>query len=107
MDNLGVKQMNIKSIVIGFAAVLFILQATPASAQECGPRDIFKNKLADTYSEHPIAMGLTNKGTVLEVFTSEKGSWTFLITMPNGMSCVVATGSAWEMLKIKALGEIS
>ena len=38
------------------------------------------------------------KGAVLEVFASKKGSWTFLITMPNGLTCVVASGQSWETL---------
>ncbi len=52
-------------------------------------------------------MGLTDKGAVLEVFASQNGSWTFLITMPNGLTCVVASGQSWETLAAVNLDQTS
>jgi hypothetical protein len=43
-------------------------------------------------------MGLVSNGAVLEVLTSDKGSWTIIVTRPDGTSCVVAAGEAWENL---------
>ena len=82
--------------------VLFLLiPLKPATAQQaCGDRAKFMDKLEDTFAEHPIAMGLTEKGAVLEVFASKRGSWTFLITMPGGLTCVVASGQSWETLAV-------
>lgn len=101
--------MTIKTIVFGFVAALISLQAIPASGQEaCGERAKFMTNLANNFNEQPVAMGLTNKGAVIEVFSSNKsGSWTFLVTMPSGITCVVASGSGWELLKIKIAGEDS
>ena len=89
----------LRSIVI-LLSVLFILYPfNPAVAQQaCGERAKFMNKLEEVFAERPIAMGLTEKGAVLEVFASQQGSWTFLITMPSGLSCVVASGQSWESL---------
>lgn len=82
--------------------VLFLLiPLKPATAQQaCGDRAKFMDKLEDTFAEHPIAMGLTEKGAVIEVFASKHGSWTFLITMPGGLTCVVASGQYWETLAV-------
>ena len=44
-------------------------------------------------------MGLAANGSVLEVLASKDGTWTILITSPNGTSCVVAVGDSWEALK--------
>lgn len=89
----------LRSIVVLLGVLVAFSASTPAAAQQaCGDRDMFTNKLEETFSEHPIAMGLTDKGAVLEVFASKKGSWTFLITMPNGLTCVVASGQSWETL---------
>ena len=80
------------------AAVLAAF-SLPAEAQvACGERAIMVEKLASNYAERPVAMGLTSKGAVLEVFTSEIGTWTFLITMPDGLTCMVASGQNWEDL---------
>ncbi len=50
------------------------------------------------YSEIPVAMGLASNGGVIEVLASENGSWTLLVTMPDGTSCVLAAGESWEAL---------
>ncbi len=93
-------------VLLGVAFVLFPFN--PATAQQaCGERAKFMIKLEETFAERPIAMGLTNKGAVLEVFASENGSWTFLITMPSGLTCVVASGQGWETLATFRSDQIS
>lgn len=52
--------------------------------------------LEQSFAEHPIAMGLTDKGAVIEVLASKNGSWTFLLTLPSGLTCVMASGRSWE-----------
>jgi hypothetical protein len=45
---------------------------------------------------------LAQPGQVLEVFASSNGSWTMVMTMPNGKACLIAAGDNWEMVtKIK------
>lgn len=91
----------IRSIIIALGVVFILFPMNPATAQQaCGERAKFMDKLEDTFAEHPIAMGLTEKGAVIEVFASKHGSWTFLITMPGGLTCVVASGQSWETLAV-------
>ena len=34
---------------------------------------------------------------MLELYASpETGTWTILVPLPNGLSCLVASGEAWE-----------
>ena len=89
--------------------VLFVFPPlNPAVAQQaCGERAKFTLKLEETFSEHPVAMGLTDKGAVLEVFASKSGSWTFLITMPNGLTCVVPSERSAESLSAPHVDRIS
>ena len=71
--------------------------AAPASAQTtCDDRAKLVNQLLENYAEFPVSMGLASDGTVIEVFTSARGTWTLLVTHPNGQSCLVATGESWE-----------
>jgi hypothetical protein len=76
---------------------------TPAGAQSsCGPREQLVKVLADQYKEDPVGIGLAQPGQVLEVFASSNGSWTMVMTMPDGKACLIAAGDNWEMVaKIK------
>ena len=88
-----------RALVLAAVCAAFLL-ASPALAQQvvCGERGAFIEKLERAYAEFPVAMGLTAKGALIEVFASAAGSWTFLITPPSGPSCVAATGVGWETL---------
>ena len=82
-----------------FAPAMMALWASPVQAQQqppCANRTEFLNHLSSNYKEAPVAMGLTANGGLLEVVASEDGSWTIIVTMPNGMSCGVASGMSWE-----------
>ncbi len=93
----------IRFIVSFLAAALFAL---PAQAQSlCGNRAGILGKLSNGYSENASAMGLSSNGGVVEVLTSPKGeSWTIIITMPNGVSCLIAAGESWETLPLLISG---
>lgn len=87
----------IRSIIIALGVASVLFPFSPAIAQQaCGERGKFMIMLEQSFAEHPIAMGLTDKGAVIEVFASKNGSWTFLLTLPGGMTCVVASGRSWE-----------
>ncbi len=87
------------------ALLVFTTGASAQSAQSaqsvCGDRSTFLESLDASYGEQPIGMGLASNGTMLEIATSGQGSWTILVTRPDGVSCVVATGEAWERLPLQ------
>lgn len=91
-------------------APLFILSGlvatvTPAhSATICGNRTQMVNALSQEYSEQPAFEALTSDGKLMEVLTSEKGTWTVLLTSPVGRTCVVAAGTSWDTLRQMKLG---
>lgn len=76
---------------------------SPANAQtSCGPREQLVKLLADQYKEDPVGIGLAQPGSVLEVFASSAGTWTMVMTMPDGKACLIAAGDNWEMVaKVK------
>ncbi len=56
-------------------------------------------QLGSLSSEAPVAIGLANNAGEVEVFSTGDGStWTMVLTLPDGMSCVMATGEAGEHL---------
>jgi hypothetical protein len=80
--------------------------ATAASAEQmvCGEREHLVTHLGAAYSEAPANLGLAATGSVVEVLTSDRGTWTILVTEPNGVTCVVAAGENWENLPRVAMG---
>ena len=43
------------------------------------------------------SIGLGDNNQVVEVFAStETGTWTITVTNPNGLTCLVASGQAFE-----------
>jgi len=88
-----------------FSLLGAVLLAGPsvASAQtSCGPRDQLVKILADRYKEDPVGIGLAQPDQVLEVFASQAGTWSMVMTMPDGKACLIAAGDNWEMItKVK------
>ena len=73
--------------------------APAASAQPvCGAHRTVSDNLKKSYAEAPVSMGVTMGGGVIEVYASAEGTWTLVITQPNGMSCLIAAGQDWEEL---------
>jgi hypothetical protein len=84
------------------AAVLNAATAQRADAQQarnCGPREVVVTRLVEGYGETRQSMGLGANNAVIEVFAShESGTWTITVTSPNGVTCLVASGQAFEEL---------
>lgn len=80
------------------AAGALLIMASTASAQvACKDRTTFFRHLGASYSEAPVAIGLANNGSVIEVLSSQgDGTWTIIVTKPSGLSCIVASGEAWD-----------
>ncbi len=69
----------------------------------CGERTALVGQLKGKYSELPKSMGLAANGSVLEILTAKTGTWTVLVTSPQGITCLIAAGEHWEdMEQLKA-----
>ena len=82
--------------------------AAPAMAQQqmaCGERSALVGQLQEKYKESAQGIGMTGNGAVVELLTSEAGSWSMVLTMPNGKSCLIATGDGWEQAPVKVAGK--
>ena len=98
-----------------FAATVMLgnaIAAKPAAADEAlrlwTDRDVVVEQLAKLYAEAPRALGITADGAVLELFTANDGeTWTIVVTLPNGMSQIVATGEHWITRPMLAKGRVS
>ena len=78
------------------ALALLLALASPASAEVCADRGTILKELQKQYGEAPVIAALTEDGRVVEfVATPDGGSWTLLITRPDGTTCALGTGVAW------------
>lgn len=85
-----------RKAILSSALVVAVASLTlPAQAQMiCGLRDDMGKMLDQRFSEQPKAAGLAGD-RIVELLVSENGSWTILITSPDGRSCVVTGGEDW------------
>jgi hypothetical protein len=95
-----------RSFLLALAALPML--AAPLAAEEqtpaCGDRHDVLAKLKTEFHETPSAFGLTEEGAVVELMTSDNGSWTLLLSFPGGRSCLIALGNNWEGAKPKPPG---
>ena len=98
--------MRLRTTVILVALVIasFVVAPTALAQSVCGSHKMVAENLRKTYAETPISMGVTVGGAVVEVFASSDGSWTLVITQPNGVTCLIAAGKDWENLPKLARG---
>lgn len=89
-----------KFFLLPLLALSFLFVAsTNAQQPQCSERDDVLAALARKYQETPVAAGVTNTGGLVEVLTDRKGgTWTIIVTTPQGMSCLVAAGEGWRSM---------
>ena len=84
------------------AAMIAVPSTAHAQQKACAERADITKRLGSKYFEHPVATGVANNGGLLEVLSSKDGStWSIIVTMPDGKSCMFAVGQHWEMLPEK------
>lgn len=87
--------------ILSWVTAWVVLVAGAASAQPraCAPRDVVLDRLAVRYGEARKAIGLGANAQMVEVFASEdSGTWTIIVTSPSGLTCLIASGSAFEAM---------
>ena len=84
-----------KAVLLSIA--LALVSSAALAQVPCGERAKIVGWLGVNYKEAPVATGLSNKGALVEVLSSVDGeTWTIIVTKPNGISCIVDTGQAWQ-----------
>ena len=68
------------------------------AAAACFPTPEIHAQLGDKYGEARLAVGLSQSGAVLEIWSGPDGGWTALVTRPDGLSCVVDVGQGMQVV---------
>ena len=63
----------------------------------CAPRDMLIERLDEQYGEQLQSLGLQPDGSILEIYANlETGTFTVLVSRPDGSSCMSGSGQMWE-----------
>lgn len=92
---------HLRATVVAAAGALPLLAValapSPAAAAQCGSHQPLVEQLQSKFQEQRQATGLAGDGAaMMELYIAESGTWTVVIAMANGMSCIVAAGSNWD-----------
>jgi hypothetical protein len=88
---------DLLTLGLGVAAILLTTQAGRAEPAACAERGQIVAGLAEIYGERPYAIGLAARNQLVEVFAApETGSWTIIMTTPDGIACLIAAGEHFE-----------
>ena len=87
--------MTLKTVAA--ALIAFSVPASAIAQPQCAPRAVVLERLANGFGETRQSVGLAEGNRVVEVFASaDSGSWTITVTLPDGTTCLVAAGQAFE-----------
>lgn len=83
------------------AAVAALLLAAPGAAgaqsNVCAKREHIIAQLERAHGETRQSLGLQRDNGVIETYANvETGSWTIIVSLPTGVSCLVAVGEAYQ-----------
>lgn len=83
------------------SATTFMPKDANALAAKCGKHKDIVAFLGTKFKETRQGMGLINAGQMMELYISEAGSWTVLITRPDGVTCFGPVGMNWMGIRPK------
>ena len=111
IERMETDMLRTNSIIAGLVLSVVASSGNAVAAQPnentCTDRSSALSHLSKAYEEQPVAMGLASSGGVVEVLTNEKGtSWSIIVTMPSGQTCLVAAGEGWEALQPVVSGKL-
>jgi len=91
-------QKALFALSLGFGLAL-MAHAANSQTNSCGDREKVINSLSEKYGETRQSIGLARNNSIMEVYASdETGTWTILVTLPDGRSCLIAAGNSFENL---------
>ena len=86
-------------LTMGLGLMVLAAQQAYAQQRNCAPRQVVLDRLTSKYGETRQSIGVASNNALVEVFAAQDtGSWTITVTMPTGLTCLVASGQSYEAL---------
>lgn len=67
-----------------------------AQTLPCAPRERVLAHVIDQRGEARMATGQAAQGASIELFAAPNGTWTLLLNLPDGRTCLLANGEGFE-----------
>jgi len=84
--------------MLRFLVASFLLAITPAMAQTvpCTQRERILEFVIDARGEERLATGQAQNGASLDLFAADSGTWSLVLHLPDGRSCILANGRDFQ-----------
>lgn len=93
------KTLRLPLLLVSASLAIAPVIASANPATTCADRTKVLSRLAADFGETRQSIGLGANNAVIEVFASDQtGTWTITVTRPNGTTCLIASGQAFEAL---------
>lgn len=78
---------------------MYALLAAFLMAQQppCGPTGMVEKQLTEKYKESIVGAGIVNGGVLFTLVNPETGTFTILLRRPDGMTCIVMSGTGYTI----------
>ena len=71
----------------------------------CGPHAAVDAQLTSRHGERPIALGVSAAGWMMQLYGGPPGgSWTIVLTRPDGLACLLDHGTGIDLVAPKSEG---
>jgi hypothetical protein len=99
------RHLSRAALILAIAPVLLVTSIVAAAdpMAVCAPRSDLIALLKRSAGETQVAQGLSSHGYLIEMFASPAGTWTVLLSQPDGRSCLADAGEAWMMAPADSL----
>ena len=81
---------------LAMVSLLGALSATVHAQAPCDQRGKVVDELHQNFHEVQVGTKLMPGGQLLELFVSPAGTWTMLMSLPTGKSCLIAAGGTFS-----------
>lgn len=90
-------------LALSVGVVAMVIAGAARAQTNCADRTMVVDRLADKYGESRQSVGVAANNSMVEVFANGgTGSWTIIVTQPDGRACMVASGMSFEALAVVA-----
>ena len=95
--------MKLHATVLGVLLISATLVQLSLRGHPCFPRSEIVLILQGRYDESLQGLGYNSEGNLVEFWMRKEGegygpTWTLLVTLPDGNSCIVQKGTTWSVI---------
>lgn len=77
-------------------ALICLPVVSVAQSLPCAPRERMLALVIDQRGETRLATGDAARGARVELYAADSGSWTLLLSLPDGRDCLLANGRGFS-----------